>query len=156
MSAEGRAAAALRFRPLVSPWSLIWPPVTCRCCVVGPDVEVGAASGAKGGTKGLFGLSFDEVLRSEWVQDDTITFKVRPSFLPSPFLPHPHRTPPIPQVVVKESSMQHHPEHAGNGHIVTGIPDYLAECPSHIEVQPLSAVASGTTVVEGGKGWQLW
>ena len=109
--------------------------MTCRCCVVGPDVEVGAASDAQGGTKGLFGLSFDELLRSEWVQDDTITFKVRPPSRPPRPSSRSHRTPPIPQVVVKESSMQHHPEHAGNGHIVTGIPDYLVECPSHIEVQ---------------------
>jgi hypothetical protein len=70
--------------------------VTCRCCVVGPDVESGSglgsalASGAKGSTKGLFGLSFDDLLRSEWVQDDTITFKVHrspPRFPPTPSSP---------------------------------------------------------------------
>ena len=44
--------------------------------------------------------------------------------------------------------MQHHPEHAGNGHIVTGIPDYLVECPSHIEVQQsLVLLSSGSLVV---------
>jgi len=32
--------------------------------------------------------------------------------------------------------MQQHPEHAGYGHIATGVTDHLAECQSHIEVQP--------------------
>ena len=74
----------LRWRSDAGPKSLISRPVTCRCCVVGPDVESGAASGAKGSTKGLFGLNFDDLLRSEWVQDDTITFKVRPLPPPDP------------------------------------------------------------------------
>ena len=101
-----------------------------RCCVVGPDVEGGAASAAKGSTttKGLFGLSFEDLLGSEWVQDDTITFKV----------------------VVKESSMQQHPEHAGYGHIVTGVTDHLAECPSHIEVPPPTLPEELLSLLTGG------
>ena len=77
-----------------------------RCCVVGPDVE------SERQAKGLFGLSFEELLCSEWVQDDTITFRV----------------------VVKESSMHQHPEHAVFGHIATGVMDCVVEYQSHVEV----------------------
>ena len=42
--------------------------------------------------------------------------------------------------------MQQHPEHAGYGHIVTGVTDHLAECQSHIEVQQLSGGNSGHVV----------
>ena len=38
------------------------------CFVGGPDLETES--------KGLFGLSFDELLGSEWVKDDSICFKV--------------------------------------------------------------------------------
>jgi len=40
------------------------------CFVIGPDLDELPSA------KGVFGLPFDELLKSEWVQDDSITFKV--------------------------------------------------------------------------------
>jgi len=60
-----------------------------QCFVIGPDLD--------SNTKGVFGLPFEALLRSEWVHDDAIAFKV----------------------VIEEDTMRAHPDHE-SGHIDVG------------------------------------
>eukprot|EP00316_Scyphosphaera_apsteinii_P000229 CAMPEP_0119336428 /NCGR_PEP_ID=MMETSP1333-20130426/91794_1 /TAXON_ID=418940 /ORGANISM="Scyphosphaera apsteinii, Strain RCC1455" /LENGTH=518 /DNA_ID=CAMNT_0007347229 /DNA_START=49 /DNA_END=1605 /DNA_ORIENTATION=- len=93
-----------------------------RCFVLGPDVSTE--------NKGVLGLSFDELLRSQWVANDTITFKV----------------------AIQEIVMQDHPE---QGRFRVAYHDISSEPPPSplpsVEVPPstlvedmLALLASGT------------
>ena len=85
-----------------------------RCCVLGPDVQT-SHGGGQGGARGVFGLTYEELLASGWVQGDAITVKV----------------------AIKEMVMPAHPE---EGQVRVGEPSEINELAPRVQV-PASSLA---------------
>ena len=89
------------------------------CFVGGPDLETES--------KGLFGLSFDELLGSEWVKDDSICFKV----------------------CIEEAAMKEHPS---QGQVFVGKMDVVYERkPPSVEVPPPTLKADFISLLTEGR-----
>ncbi|EOD20389.1 hypothetical protein EMIHUDRAFT_117587 [Emiliania huxleyi CCMP1516] len=114
--------ASLEFQPLGEATRVAVPAregYEPACFVGGPDLH--------SDSKGLFGLSFDELLGSEWVKDDSICFKV----------------------CIEEAVMKEHPS---GGQIRVGKTDVVYEHkPPSVEVPPPTLQADFLSLLTEGR-----
>ena len=116
--------ASGEFQPLGDTTRVAVPARDDRACFVGgPDGVVDLETESKG----VFGLSFDELLSSEWVKDDSICFKV----------------------CIEEAAMKEHPS---DGPIRVGKTDVVYEHkPPSVEVPPPTLQADFLSLLTEGR-----